>query len=189
MANCCAAVISWFGEHKINHHELRRLQLASEKTSTWNVLFRHNSCLEQSSAAGLRIHLTSTAYSKLQLDIIKQPNGWGGQRCIVSLAPHYENWQCIPSALLPVHQLSKAIAPNEKEPAKERLNAREQNEEIKLKPHMRTPEGTRLNGAKAEDQQNLSRQANQQVKNVAHPKIWHGKVILISAVSEIRSVH
>ena len=45
VANCCAAVISWFGEHKINHHELRRLQLASEKTSTWNVLFRHNSCL------------------------------------------------------------------------------------------------------------------------------------------------
>ncbi len=195
VANCCAAVISWFGEHKINHHELRRLQLASEKTSTWNVLFRHNSCLQQSSAAGLRIHLNSTAYSKLQLDIIKQPNGWGGQRCIVSLAPHYENWQRIPSSLLPVHQRSKPLKPAKQqhlknEPATELSNAREQlHQGIKLKPHMRTREHSTLDGAKAEEQQNLSQQANQQKKKVAHPKIWHGKVSLISAVSEIRSVH
>lgn len=103
IGNCCAAVVCWTGTHKINNHYLRRLQLAAEKTQSLSVLFRHSSCLEESSASGLRIQLSCNSYGKLELNILKQPNGWGGQKCTISLMPHYENWQRISVSLLPVH--------------------------------------------------------------------------------------
>lgn len=101
LAECCAAVFCWTGTHNLTTRELRRLQLASEKSKTWNVLFRHSDCLKQPSSAGLRIHLQANTHSKLDLHILKQPNGWGGQHCTLSLHPHYENWQRLPAHLLP----------------------------------------------------------------------------------------
>ena len=103
LSECCAAVLSWTGNYNLSTRELRRLQLAAERSNSWNVLFRHSDCLKQSSAAGLRIHLKSNAYSKLELNILKQPHGWGGQKCTLSLHPHYENWQRLPVGLLPHH--------------------------------------------------------------------------------------
>ncbi len=103
LAECCAAVITWTGNANLSTRELRRLQLAAEKNHTWNVLFRHSDCLKQSSASGLRIHLQTNTYSQLELNILKQPQGWGGQKCTLSLHPHYENWQRLPAHLLPHH--------------------------------------------------------------------------------------
>jgi len=107
LAECCAAVFSWTGDYNLNARQLRRLQLAAEKTNTWNVLFRHSDCLKQSSPSGLRLHLQINAYSKLDIHILKQPQGWGGQRCTLSLDPHYENWQRLPAHLLPAHNQLK----------------------------------------------------------------------------------
>ncbi len=101
LADCCAAVFCWTGNYNLSTRELRRLQLAAEKTNTWHVLFRHSDCLKQSSAAGLRVHLQSDSFSRLKLHILKQPSGWGGQQCTLSLPPHYENWQRLPAHLLP----------------------------------------------------------------------------------------
>lgn len=103
LAECCAAVLSWTGTYNLSTHQLRRLQLAAEQGNTWNVLLRHSDCLKQSSTAGLRIHLEANGHSKLDLHVIKQPQGWGGQRCTLSLHPHYENWQRLAVHLLP-HQ-------------------------------------------------------------------------------------
>lgn len=103
LAECCAAVLTWTGNANLSTRELRRLQLAAERTHTWNVLLRDSHCLKQSSASGLRIHLQTNTYSQLDLHIIKQPQGWGGQKCTLSLHPHYENWQRLPAHLLPHH--------------------------------------------------------------------------------------
>ena len=100
-AACCAAVLGWTGSYNLTTQALRRLQLATEKSQTWNVLLRHTRCLEQSSVAGLRIQLDPNPYSQLTAKILKQPNGWGGQKCDLSLHPHYENWRRIPVELLP----------------------------------------------------------------------------------------
>lgn len=101
LSECCTAVLSWTGTYNLSTHQLRRLQLAAEQSNTWHVLFRHSDCLKQSSSAGLRIHLQSNSHSKLDLHVLKQPQGWGGQRCTLSLHPHYENWQRLPVNLLP----------------------------------------------------------------------------------------
>jgi len=101
LSKSCAAVFCWVGTSDLDTRQLRRLQLAAEKTESWHVLFRHSDYLKQSSICGLRIHLQANSYGKLDLHIIKQPNGWGGQRCTVSLHPHYENWQRLPVNLLP----------------------------------------------------------------------------------------
>lgn len=104
LAECCVAVLSWTGRYNLGVRELRRLQLAAEKSNTWNVLFRHSDCLKQSSSCGLRLHLKSNTYSQLEINILKQPQGWGGQHCTLSLQPHYENWQRLPAHLLPHQQ-------------------------------------------------------------------------------------
>lgn len=109
LSGCCAAVLCWSGNYNLSTRELRRLQLAAEKSGSWNVLIRDQNCLSQSSASGLRIRLKSDSYSKLKLKIIKQPGGWGGQRLTLSLPPHYENWQRLPVSLLPHH--NKRVTP------------------------------------------------------------------------------
>ena len=103
LADCCAAVFSWTGKHDLSMRQLRRLQLATQKTKAWNVLFRHSDCLQQASPSGLRLQLQSNAYSQLEAHIIKQPYGWAGQRCTLSLPPHYENWQRLPAHLWAHH--------------------------------------------------------------------------------------
>ncbi len=112
VADCCAVVICWTGSHKIGNRDLRRLQLASENTHSWSVLFRHSRLLEEPSPSGLRIQLRCNSYSKLEIHILKQPQSWGGQKCTVSLEPHYENWQRLAVDLLPVH------TPTQREPKK-----------------------------------------------------------------------
>ena len=105
LADCCAAVFSWTGKHDLSMRQLRRLQLATQKTRAWNVIFRHSDCLQQPSPSGLRLQLQSNAYSQLEAHIIKQPHGWAGQRCTLSMPPHYENWQRLPAHLWTHHNL------------------------------------------------------------------------------------
>ena len=105
LADCCAAVFSWTGKHDLSMRQLRRLQLATQKSQAWNVLFRHSDCLQQASPSGLRLQLQSNAYSQLEVHITKQPYGWAGQRCTLSIPPHYENWQRLPAHLWTHHNL------------------------------------------------------------------------------------
>lgn len=101
-AKCCAAVLTWTGGHPLSQKEARRLQLAAEKSETLHALFRHQKYLEQSSPFRLRIGLAPQPQARLQVNIVKQPLSWGGQQCVLSLAPHYEHWQRMHVATLPV---------------------------------------------------------------------------------------
>jgi len=103
LADCCAAVFSWTGKHNLSMRQLRRLQLATQKTKAWNVIFRHSDCLQQVSPSGLRLQLQSNACSQLEAHITKQPYGWAGQRCTLSMPPHYESWQRLPAHLWTHH--------------------------------------------------------------------------------------
>jgi hypothetical protein len=98
------ALFTWLNTDKknaIKTADLRRLQLASKAHGCWSVLFRNHADLSNASPAPLRIALQSHPHSKLGIDIIKQPGGWAGQSLNISLVPHYENWQRLPSELLP----------------------------------------------------------------------------------------
>lgn len=102
LSDACSAVFTWTGDADLSMSQLRRLQLAAEQTDTWHVLFRRQQCLQQASPSPLRLLLQPHAQGKLQLDIVKQPGGWAGQSCLLSLSPHYEQWQRLPAHLLPV---------------------------------------------------------------------------------------
>lgn len=104
----CGAVFCWTGQYNLNQKESRRLQLMAEKSNIWLVLFRHRDCLQQASAARLRLQLNGNHQGTLNVNVHKQPEAYGGQQCTVSLAPHYEQWQRIPVALLPEHNQSLA---------------------------------------------------------------------------------
>ena len=101
LSDACAAVLCWTGRYKLNHRELRRLQLASKQGSAWFLLLRDQCCLQAPSPASLRLHLTSNALGQLNIKLIKQIGGSAGQNCTLSLAPHYENWQRLPVHLWP----------------------------------------------------------------------------------------
>ena len=103
LANCCTAVFTWTDRYNLTQKETRRLQLASEQSNAWHVQFRHSDCLQQASAARLRLHLQANIYSELEVHIKKQPQAWAGQYCTLSLPPHYQNWQRIVPELLPQH--------------------------------------------------------------------------------------
>ena len=96
-----AAVFTWTGAYRLNQKESRRLQLAVEKSSAWHVQFRHSDCLQQPSAARLRLNLASTNSGELSITVCKQPQGVSDQHCLVSVAPHYEHWRKISVNSLP----------------------------------------------------------------------------------------
>lgn len=101
LSGACIAVFTWTDTAFIGVRELRRLQLAAQQSNSWHVVFRHHRCLRWSSPSPLRIRLQNDNLSRVQLDILKQPGGWGGQQCTVSVDPHYEKWQRLPVELLP----------------------------------------------------------------------------------------
>ena len=97
----CCAVFTWTGAALIGMRELRRLQLAAQRSNSWHILFRHHCCIPSPSPSPLRIRLQTDSTSRLQLNVLKQPGGWGGQQCTLSVGPHYEVWQRLPVELLP----------------------------------------------------------------------------------------
>lgn len=101
LSGCCAAVFTWTGNAVIAARELRRLQLAAQQNASWHVLFRDHQCLAQPSPSSLRVRLQPDSMSRLVLEIIKQPGGWAGQQCTLSIGPHFEQWQRLPVELLP----------------------------------------------------------------------------------------
>lgn len=101
LSESCAAVLTWAGRHNLSQRETRRLQLAAEKSNALHVLFRHSDLMQQASVSSLRAHLKTDDYSRLRIKIIKQPQGWAGQECALSLPPFYERWQRLPAQLLP----------------------------------------------------------------------------------------
>lgn len=103
LADNCSALFTWTGKHNLSQKETRRLQLAAEKSRTWHVQFRDRRCLQQASAARMRLTLESTPAGKLSVTVNKQPQGVNGQQCSLSLSPHYEQWQHIPTEHLPQH--------------------------------------------------------------------------------------
>ena len=101
LSGVCTAVFTWTGAALINTRTLRRLQLAAQQSNGWHILFRHHRCMQWPSPSPLRIRLQTDSMSRVQLDVVKQPGGWGGQQCTLSVGPHYEVWQRLPVELLP----------------------------------------------------------------------------------------
>lgn len=101
LSECCAAVFGWFGRHVPGLRELRRLQLAAERSACWSVLFRHQRCRPLPSPSALRLQLRPEPRGRLAIEVLKQPGGWAGQQLTLSVSPHYEQWQRLPVELLP----------------------------------------------------------------------------------------
>jgi protein ImuA len=111
LANNCSVLFTWTGKYNLSQKETRRLQLAAEKSCTWHVQFRHQQCLQQPSAARMRLSLDCNSAGQLLVSINKQPQGLSGQQCCLSLSPHYEQWQHIPTKLLPQHNRPLLCSP------------------------------------------------------------------------------
>ncbi|MFT6408189.1 MAG: hypothetical protein ACJAQ6_001605 [Arenicella sp.] len=127
LANNCSVLFTWTGKYNLRQKETRRLQLAAEKSCSWHVQFRHHQCLQQPSAARMRLTLDSTPASKLLVTIKKQPQGSNGQQCCLSLSPHYEQWQHIPTELLPQHNQPLLRSPIKRLPRKEAYQTESKN--------------------------------------------------------------
>jgi len=112
LSNSCGALFTWTGKYHLSHKESRRLQLAAAKSNTWHVHFRHHSCLQNASAARLRLRLDTNIKGELSITITKQPLGIGGQQCTVSLPPYYQHWQRLSATQLPQHNRPLAIKLN-----------------------------------------------------------------------------
>jgi len=93
MANASvAACLFWPVQDYLSHKHLKRLQLASQKGSALNFIFRSSKMAQQSSAASLRLLINKpiavnrlsqascqARHRKIELSILKQPAGWSGQ--------------------------------------------------------------------------------------------------------------
>lgn len=73
-ANSCCALLCW--SDQLNKAQLRRIQLAAEKSQASIFLFRTLKHRQQPSTAALRLSLHSQPGSELQIHILKSRGGW-----------------------------------------------------------------------------------------------------------------
>lgn len=103
-SGCCSAVLSWLTSHDTSYKNLRKLQIAAQCTAGLSVLIRPQSCAQQHSPAKLRTTL-SIGKDQIQLDILKQQGGWGGQRVSLPLS-HQLTQRQLPVDKLPVYRVT-----------------------------------------------------------------------------------
>lgn len=73
------ALLAWEADKRLGQQQIRKLQLATRAQSGIAVLLRSQKLAQQHSFAALRISLKVKG-QQYQLDILKQPGGWAGQR-------------------------------------------------------------------------------------------------------------
>lgn len=81
----CSAVLTWCIGKSLLDRDLRRLQQSAATGNGWHVLFRHQREHLHTSPSALRIDIKAGCQSLLDLHILKQRGGWGGQT--LSLRP------------------------------------------------------------------------------------------------------
>jgi cell division inhibitor SulA len=74
----CSSLLFWLADKTVADKNLRKLQLASQQGDCWTVLFRPGTTKHSISPAALQLALSSVN-TKLQVHILKQKGGWGGQ--------------------------------------------------------------------------------------------------------------
>lgn len=100
-SKACVVVLTWISGYSSNQLAIRRLQLAAQKATILSVLIRDSHCLQQASVSRLKLLLSNTQKGELAVTVHKQPQGWGGGQCVLSLPPYYSDWQRIPTPQLP----------------------------------------------------------------------------------------
>ncbi len=80
----CGLAISW--PKKLAANDIRRLQLATEKTDSIAFLFRAALCANQHSAAALRLKL-EPANNALGVSILKRRGGWAVRQQLINIHP------------------------------------------------------------------------------------------------------
>lgn len=78
-----AVVLSWFSQQTNSITPYRRLQAAAEKGQCLHFHFRPGTVRMHASPAKLRLYL-QIKNSRLDIEILKQPGGWGGQQLTIS---------------------------------------------------------------------------------------------------------
>lgn len=99
----CNTVFCWLGDHRVQGKDLKKLNLAAQDSQTWLVFFRDIKQLQSASPSPFRLSIDIDRFSRLLLNIHKQPRAWTNQQCRISLEPHYEHWQRLPSHLLAIN--------------------------------------------------------------------------------------
>lgn len=112
-SGCCAAVFIWLQQNpkqQLDWKQLRKLQLAAQRSPGLAIFFRDGCFRQHSSPASLRLSLSTDATatanngysSRLSVDIIKQPGYWGGQQVSVPWHKTLQNAR-MPASEWPVH--------------------------------------------------------------------------------------
>lgn len=89
-SKACAAVLVWLPKKQLTT-EIRKLSLATKAGNCWGFIIRDHHLQQQASSAALRL-VMQTQSNKQQLEIIKQPGGWSGQKISLNLFPERVNW-------------------------------------------------------------------------------------------------
>lgn len=92
-SQACSTVLVWLPKKRLST-EIRKLNLAAKAGNCWGIIFREYSLQLEPSAATLRMVL-EFCNGKHQLTIIKQPDGWPGQKILLELFPERINWNAL----------------------------------------------------------------------------------------------
>lgn len=104
-SGACGGLVSWGLQTAIGNRDLRMLQQAAHHGDCWHALFRHTREARQASPSALRLELASDQQhaGHLQIHVLKQRGGWGGQNLSLALGDTLQNHSAQALKHQPVH--------------------------------------------------------------------------------------
>lgn len=82
-----SALIAWLPTGSDTHANLTSLHLAAEQGHCLLIVIREARHAKHASAAAMRLMLHTAPSAQINIEVIKQPGGWGGQRLRLTLQP------------------------------------------------------------------------------------------------------
>lgn len=107
-----SVLVVWLPEGTDSPANLRRLHMAAQQGRCLLIALRSAHQVQHASPAPLRLALRAAPPAHLEIEIVKQPGGWGGQRLTLALLSERLTWPFAATADMPAPQENKSSTKN-----------------------------------------------------------------------------
>ncbi|MDF1780544.1 MAG: hypothetical protein P1U67_04555 [Alcanivoracaceae bacterium] len=112
-SGAASVLVVWLPEGTDSPANLRRLHMAAQQGRCLLIALRSANQVQHASPAPLRLVLRASPPAHLEIEIVKQPGGWGGQRLTLALLPERLTWPFAATADMPAPQANKGSTKTE----------------------------------------------------------------------------
>ncbi|MEE4245528.1 MAG: translesion DNA synthesis-associated protein ImuA, partial [Kangiellaceae bacterium] len=127
VSRSCSAVLVWLPDQGSFKTELRKLSLGARHSQCWSFVVRDMQASQLPSPACLRLKLDTCSVDGTNIEILKQPGGWAGQKLKLDLFPERWQWTSLAGTYWPTANIQSNQSKVNRPQAVNKVNTEELN--------------------------------------------------------------